>query len=313
MKIQIEHTTRYTYSQPITDNHNEARMMPLTDELQTCADFWLTTDPVAHIFFYNLPGGRVHHFNIRAPHNELTVSTTATVLTNHVDPFANLQFTDEDAGYYESDIVREDNWEYLMPTERVPLDSKIDTITEAARRVADGPSTAAFLIALNRVIHRVLEYVPGVTNVDSSIEHVLQDHRGVCQDFTHIMLAVCRRRGIPARYVSGYLYTAAGEQGDDLFNGNTRALVDLGLTTDAPPPQRPHASLVDGGAMHAWVECLLPDGVWCGFDPTNNLLTTDAYVRVHLGRDYGDVPPLRGVFVGPQAAVMDVSVKVTAE
>ena len=73
------------------------------------------------------------------------------------------------------------------------------------------------------------------------------------------------------------------------------------------------AALVDGGAMHAWVECLLPDGAWHGFDPTNNILTTEAYVRVHTGRDYGDVPPLRGVYNGPNAIMMDVSVKVSAE
>jgi len=300
----------------VGNNHNEVRMMPLSDDTQTCTDFWLTTNPLAHIFFFNLPSGRVHHFNIRAPHRDLMVTTTASVETKSFDPYSSIPVLLDDWDYFDADQVRESYAEYLMPTERVPLGPEVDRLSLAAQKYAEGPSAGSFLIALNRVLHRVIEYVPGSTHVDSTISEVLTSHRGVCQDFTHIMLAVCRRRGIPARYVSGYLYTGVGHQGDDhLKNGAAKTLVDLGLaeTEAAVKEHAAESALVDGGAMHAWVECLLPDGAWHGFDPTNNILTTEAYVRVHTGRDYADVPPLRGVYAGPRAMMMDVAVKVTQD
>jgi transglutaminase-like putative cysteine protease len=107
---------------------------------------------------------------------------------------------------------------------------------------------------------------------------------GVCQDFAHLMLSICRRQQIPSRYVSGYLYTGIG--GNDL---------------------------VSGDASHAWIECLLPGGHWIGFDPTNNLVVNDKYIKVQHGRDYSDVPPLRGIYRGASAQELDVIVKVTSE
>ena len=113
--------------------------------------------------------------------------------------------------------------------------------------------------------------------------------------FTDLMLAICRRQGIPARYVSGYLYT-----GDDDPHHPSE------------DPEAPHG-LISGNAMHAWVECLLPDNRWHGFDPTNNLLTNDYYIKVHTGRDYGDVPPVRGIYRGPFAHSLEVSVRVNSD
>ena len=155
-------------------------------------------------------------------------------------------------------------------------------------------------MALTRQLYRVLTYAPGSTHVNSSIRQVLDHGAGVCQDFAHLMLAVCRRQGIPSRYVSGYLYT--GEEHSEPGGEG-----DLARDPDAPH------GLVSGNAMHAWVECLLPDNRWHGFDPTNNLLTNDYYVKVHTGRDYGDVPPVRGVYRGPLVHTMDVSVKVVSD
>lgn len=186
----------------------------------------------------------------------------------------------------------------------MPLPPETQRIAAVARKQTGG-STASFLIALTRLLNRVFTYSPGATHVNTPLAQVLEHKQGVCQDFTHLMLAVCRQQHIPARYVSGYLYT-----GED----RTETLHEaLGDPNSPDPKARRDDRLISGDAMHAWMECLLPDGQWHGFDPTNNLLTNDHYIKVHFGRDYGDVPPVRGVYRGPFAHTLDVSVRVVQE
>lgn len=317
MRLKIQHVTRYSYPAPVCDNHNELRLMPLNDDRQTCVDFWAATSPLTHIFYYNLPTGRVHHFNVRPEHRQLTVTATSHVLTQPVDAVADLPFGGGGLDFYRVDSIREDYAEYLMATSRVPDHLDVESLVQVARSGAETNDAASFLMSLNRVIHRVLAYKKGATEVDTPLEDVLASREGVCQDFAHLMLAVCRRVGIPARYTSGYLYTRrADRQGLDML-GDTgeKALEELGIGRSLALVRAggAMAELIDGDAMHAWVECLLPDNRWHGFDPTNCLVTNDVYVRVHYGRDYGDVVPLRGVYAGPQARKLEVSVSVTDE
>jgi transglutaminase-like putative cysteine protease len=139
---------------------------------------------------------------------------------------------------------------------------------------------AAFLLELARRIHAEYIYDPRATQVTTPLAEVLAHRRGVCQDFAHLMLAVSRAAGIPARYVSGYLYTEKPPEGE--------------------------------GAMHAWVEAYVPSAGWIGLDPTHGLLVDHQYVKVAVGRAYADVPPTRGVFRGPQEHTIAVRVRVTA-
>lgn len=322
MRLRVIHTTRYVYPTPAAESHNEVRLMPLSDEDQTCLDFRLQTIPPARIFAYDLPSGRVHHFDLRAPHSELTVNAESLVVTHRHDPFAHLQLTHDDSEFYTREGVHQRHAEYLVPTTRVQLHPETDRIAAVARRQA-GVGTASFLIAVTRLLYRVVSYTPGATNVNTPIQEVLEHKSGVCQDFAHLMLAVCRRQGIPARYVSGYLYTgelAAGSLARIGAAVGTESTVEEGAAPEPgeavsveedsdPSPE----GFVGGDAMHAWVECLLPDERWHGFDPTNNLLTNDHYIKVHYGRDYGDVPPLRGVYRGPFAHTLEVSVRVVKE
>ena len=106
---------------------------------------------------------------------------------------------------------------FLTPTERVPFVEETERIALVAQKQSSG-SAASFLIALTRLLHRVFTYAPGATNVNTSIVQVLEQKQGVCQDFAHLMLAVCRKRGIPARYISGYLYTGAEKEDESEFN-----------------------------------------------------------------------------------------------
>jgi transglutaminase-like putative cysteine protease len=319
LRLRIYHTTRYTYPAPASESYNEVRLMPLSDSDQTCLDFRLSTTPAAPVFAYDLPTGRVHHFNVRAPHNELVIEAASLVVTHRRDPFAMLQLTNDDSEFYTREGVRQRYFEYLAPTDRVPLHPETDRIARVARKHA-GVGTASFLIALTRALFRAFSYAPGATHVNTSLQQVLDHRRGVCQDFAHLMLAVCRRQGIPSRYIGGYLYT--GEQEAGSAPEKRQAIVGMpepsqeGRRHREPEPEQPRpasSGLVSSDAMHAWVECLLPDGQWRGFDPTNNLLASDAYVKVHSGRDYGDVPPVRGVYHGPFAHTLDVSVHVTSE
>ena len=305
MRLRLYHTTRYSYTTPAMESHNEVRLMPLSDGDQTCLDFRLTTQPATPVFEYDLPTGRVHHFGVRSSHRELAIMAESLVVTHRHDPFGGLNLTEDDSAFYRQATVRERYGEYLAPTERVLLHPETERIAVVAHKQADAGS-ASFLIALTRLLYRVIAYAPGATTVNSSIHEVLEHKSGVCQDFAHLMLAVCRRQHIPARYVSGYLYT--GERAEDY------PVTELPEDSDDDKPAYSlRTSPTGGDAMHAWVECLLPDGKWHGFDPTNNLLTNQNYVKVHFGRDYGDVPPIRGIYRGPFARAMDVAVRVLRE
>ena len=134
---------------------------------------------------------------------------------------------------------------------------------------------------LSTTIYDAFDYEIGVTEVHSPIEHALEEKRGVCQDFAHIMIAIARGWGIPARYVSGYLYHRRKGQdrsGDD--------------------------------ATHAWVEAYLPSLGWVGFDPTNDIQAGERHIRVAVGRDYADVPPTRGTFKGGAESELAIAVSV---
>ncbi len=313
MRLRVFHTTRYTYPSPATESHNELRLMPLSDADQTCLDFRLNTTPPARVFAYDLPTGRVHHFSVRPPHSELVIQAESLVVTYRQDPFATLQLVSDDSEFYTRDGVRQRYAEYLMPTERVPLHPETDRIAVVARRQTN-VGTASFLISLTRLLHRVFTYAPGATNVNTTLLQVLEHKQGVCQDFAHLMLAICRRQGIPARYVSGYLYTGETDAParEERADGADHVAGGRGRE-EAPRLTEKVKPWVSGDAMHAWVECLLPDERWHGFDPTNNLLTNDSYIKVHYGRDYGDVPPVRGVYRGPFAHTLHVAVRVVQE
>jgi len=281
MQLQIRHITRYRYRSPSLESHNEVRLAPLSDAHQTCREFRLETSPVAKVFAHREVGGVVHHFNIREPHSELEIVAKARVDTWLANPFQGLNLLEDDFAFYRRDATRQAFVEYLTPSRYVPTSDEAREIGKKMR--TEGQSVASYLMALNRHLHEWLEYDPDATHVHSALPEVLEKRAGVCQDFAHLMLACARSQGIPSRYVSGYLYVTSesGMRGDQ--------------------------------ASHAWVECLLPDGRWLGLDPTNNLLANDRYVKVHVGRDYSDCSPVKGIYVGRPAERLTVVVEIERE
>ncbi len=239
--------------------------------------------PAAQLFSYaDAFGNAVYHFDAPQPHELLTIRSNAVVETGADEPLPQAL----DLGEWDrlkSEFVKAECFDFLRPHGHAvttpALDAFAHTFDLERLRSAD-PLTA--VRGLCRAIYAGLEYEPGVTRADSPIDVALEAGRGVCQDFAHIMLAICRGWGLPARYVSGYLFT-------DRAAGGDRS---------------------DPDATHAWVEVFLPTLRWVGFDPTNNTQTGERHVIVAVGRDYDDVPPSRGVFKGDAVSELSVGVSV---
>lgn len=287
MLFDVLHQTRHVYPIPANDSHNELRLQPLSDEQQQLLSFSVRCEPPALLHHYDLQWGRVHHFHVREPHSCLTVEARSRVRTRLTDPFAGLAL-DSDIPDEPPVSIRAEYAEWLLPSGKVPLgeaqcNQALDALARVARSNQELGGVLGFATAVMRLIHREWPYSTSATHVGTTLPDLLRERRGgVCQDFAHLMLGICRRHGIPSRYVSGYLHTGRG--------------------------------LHSGDVMHAWVECMVrtEDGrwVWRGFDPTNNLLAGKSYIKVHYGRDYSDVAPTRGIYTGAPASTLDVQVRV---
>ena len=285
MIYSIQHVTRYLYDVPLVGEcFMEARLRPLTlPGQQQCREYHLSTEPSAPIFDYKQPGemGLMQHFTFRdAPHQTLLIRTDSIVETLIENPFADVTMNASDWQMLSDPALCERYAEWLAPTPLVPLDA-------VWQGPIPGESVFSYADALMTAIHTEFEYVPGATDVSTPLTQFIAQKRGVCQDYAHLMLATGRAAGIPARYISGYVY--AGEE----------------------------SGLLGSGATHAWVEFFLPqDGIWKGFDPTNNLVVADRHIKVAVGRDYADVPPTKGLLRAapgqrlPQEINLDVQVSV---
>lgn len=279
MYYAVQHTTRYRYNAPVMENIMEVRLQPRSDALQQCLNFDLHLDPSARVFpLHEIHNNWVHCFDIATAHHELTI--TANSVVSVLPPVA-LPETLADTDWAAVDAMRHvpAYWEWLQPsryTNPSPPLLNLAAEFELGRQV-DPLSTVR---QLTQQIYYTFTYDTDATHVDSTIEESLTQRSGVCQDYTHILLALLRHvLHIPARYVSGYLFHREDDRSAD-------------------------------DATHAWAEAHLPGIGWVGFDPTNNLAAGERHIRVAYGRDYGDVPPTKGLFRGPAQSELDVSVQV---
>ncbi len=278
----IRHLTRYRYSQPVSESIMEARMHPRSDAHQHCLTFSLSVSPRCRVFPYrDHLGNHVHHFDIPGEHSQLVIVAESVVeQQNMPEPPGALS---PDAWDALDELVREgDYWEMLLPSTfavETPALVQLAEALDARRR--DDPLTV--VRELNHRLFEYFEYVPRHTRVDSPIDEAILSRKGVCQDFAHTMIALLRHIRIPARYVSGYLYRGREDH-------------------DRSTPD----------ATHAWVEALLPELGWVGFDPTNDLPASRRHIRTSLGRDYADVPPTHGMFRGETESELFVAVHVEA-
>ncbi|WP_394763426.1 transglutaminase N-terminal domain-containing protein [Phenylobacterium sp.] len=282
MLLAVRHSTRYLYDQPVRESVMELWMQPQKLSHQRLISFELEIEPAAQLFSYaDTFGNAVYHFDIPQPHDRLTITARSAVETEPPPALPD----GLDRGEWDrlkSDFVRGEHFDFLHPHGFAGPTAALAAFVAEKNldelRVRD-PFRA--LLDLNRAIYDAFAYEAGVTRADSPIDDVLKARGGVCQDFAHVMIAICREWGIPARYVSGYLFTdrKAGDRSDP-------------------------------DATHAWVEVFLPSLRWVGFDPTNNIIAAERHIACAVGRDYSDVPPSRGVYKGEAESELAVGVTV---
>lgn len=295
-ELDVQHDTRYRYASPVSLAHHQAHLQPLQDEHQQLLSFALQIEPVPGQVrdSQDAMGNNQRHFSLSLPHRSLRVGSRSRV---RVWPrFDALQAAvspawDELAQglRYVSCAPLQPAVEYALPSPYVP---RLRELRDYARpSFTPGRPVVEAALSLMQRLHHDFVFESRSTDVDTPLAEAFAQRRGVCQDFAHLMIGALRMLGLPARYVSGYLLTQ--------------------------PPEGV-APLVGADASHAWVQLWCPGtpGVpatgpsagWLDLDPTNNQVPASSHVRVALGRDFGDVTPLRGVIRGGGRHSLDVAV-----
>lgn len=263
MKLRIEHITTFSYDLPISEAYTEMRLAPMDIGGQRRTAFRLRTEPSGEVTRYqDRYQNEVHYFDVLQSHQQVQVTALSEVLTAEA-------FVDEQTA-----LSPLDQFDYLTLTPYASGHELIHDLAEANVIVGNKLATAH---ALMTAVNQAIQYERGATSVKTTADEALQLGKGVCQDYAHVMLAACRISGLPARYVSGYLYS----------------------------PNAPEM------ASHAWVDVFVTEYGWRALDPTHNCPQDEKYVRVATGRDYADVSPTRGIYKGNAKEKMEVAVQVS--
>ncbi|OBH17482.1 MULTISPECIES: transglutaminase family protein [unclassified Mycobacterium] len=274
-RLRVVHTTGYAYQSAVTASYNEARLTPRSNSRQNVILNRVETIPATRSYRYvDYWGTAVTAFDLHAPHSDLTVTSSSVVETEGPEP----PVTDVDWSELRSEAVIDRFDELLRPTAHTPASKKVGSV---AKKIVKSHRPVEAVAAAAHWVRGELEYLPGTTSVHSSGLDALNEGRGVCQDFVHLSLMLLRAMGIPAHYVSGYLHPKRNAV--------------IGDTVD--------------GRSHAWIQAWT--GGWWSYDPTNETEISEQYVSVGAGRDYTDVPPLKGIYSGQGATDLDVVVEVT--
>jgi transglutaminase-like putative cysteine protease len=281
----IEHRTTYTYDSEVTGSYGQVHLRPRDLAWQTCMAHEIRIDPEpADLFRHvDLYGNEQAYFHVVQPHTRLVVTSTSVVKVevNNLDP--GLLAVPWEQALPRSRRDDGEAWEvtdFTFPSRYVEIPRPIQDYARPSFP-AERPIGEAVVELMHR-IHGDFTYKSGSTTLTTKVSDLLEKRTGVCQDFAHVMVASLRSLGLAGRYVSGYLATR-------------------------PAPGKPRQ--VEDAASHAWVGCWIPDAGWLYLDPTNDRLIDDSHATVAWGRDYGDVPPVKGViFTEAKKSTMDVSV-----
>ena len=286
MRYRIRHTTKYGYEEPVAVCHNLVRLTPRVTERQSVVATRLVVspEPTDRVDRRDPFGNAVHYLAVEEAHNGLALSAVSEVTVRDGDPTPERSDPWEDV----RDTVRlndnprrRDALRFVYPSPLAPVDAKLAAY--AAESFRPGRPIVESAVDFTSRMHADFRYDPGVTTVTTPVMDAFAARHGVCQDFAHIGIACLRSLGLPARYVSGYLRTI-------------------------PPPGKPR--LVGADASHAWMSVYCGRAGWVDLDPTNDCVPRTDHVTVAFGRDYADVCPIQGVFVGGGNQTLTVEVDV---
>ena len=280
MKLRILHRTEYRYALPVRNNTNELRVTPLTNLRQKLGLHLVRVLPAVRMRRYpDLYRNTVHLFEIEETHRELVIDVSSIVETTPT-PVSAIP-TDVPLAAVRAEEVIESFQPYLLSDGPIRITPEIWRAAVDVEK--DRGDLFSVIIGLMDFIHSTCKYVPGATHIGTNTEEFFAKPQGVCQDYAHLLLALCRSIGIPARYVCGYVYDA--KRGD----------------------------VIGSHASHAWAEIWVPGYGWLGVDPTNKKVIHEAYVASSVGRDYRDATPVSGSYWGGGDREMRVTVHVEAK
>ncbi len=276
--LMVSHKTLLHYDEPVVEAHSEIRKTPVDTGLQRVVTSKVEVSPSTTLRSYvDYFGSRVNYFNLLEPHSELTIQADAIVETT--DAICCGPSYDLDQRLWTERLS-----EYLHWSPAVPYLSEYQDISHSVEMPLSADDFVEALRALGSTFASRFRYDATLTNVHDSPEALFRGGGGVCQDLAHAFIGVLRLASVPCRYVSGYVYDPEVDDEGDRVQGS--------------------------GASHAWVQAWHPELGWVGIDPTNDKLVDWQYVRIAIGRDYTDVQPLRGTFLGSPKQSLEVHVSV---
>jgi transglutaminase-like putative cysteine protease len=280
VEFTILHQTTYRYPGKIHESYSIVRLRPRSDTTQYCTQFELNVAPRTRIFSYaDRFGNDVQHFAVLPDHDVLSITARSSVITvRPPNPGPPAPVTKEQLA---SDPNLRWLYDELHESQYVAFGPELRAFASLVGDPGRDDLVAWYLRAGSAINHG-FTYDAEATTVATTIDESIRARGGVCQDFAHILVALCRYNGIPARYVSGYVFK--GEEG----------------------------SVIGAEASHAWCEAYLGPQGWIGYDPTNDKLIDDRFARIAVGRDYRDVAPVRGVYKGASRSTMSVNVAMEA-
>jgi transglutaminase-like putative cysteine protease len=281
MRYLATHTTRYRYEAPVSQCHSEVRLTPRSLPWQTVFESTIRTvpDPAWNDARKDYFGNEVHAFSILESHDEFTTVATSLVQVDAREaPAPGVTWEearDAIAGHASPPLL--EAFEFVFDSPLVGVAPALAGY--AAPSFEQKRPLAEAVQDLSHRIHTEFAYAPNTTSIETPLLDTLRRKRGVCQDFSHVMIGALRSMGLAARYVSGYLRSGANYQGAE--------------------------------ASHAWVSVFVPGSGWMDIDPTNDVIPSTGHVTVAWGRDYRDVTPIKGVALGGGKQIVDVEVRVT--
>ncbi len=286
MKYRVTHITQYKYTEPIALSHNILHLRPRDVEGQKCLHFELNVDPFTRELRQRIDsfGNFMHFVSNDEPHSVWTATAKSVIEVDRV-PVQQAMDCWRDVAVVDgvSDRLAPSLLEYVVPSPHCPIDS---SLADFAKVSFDRHELLWDAVTdLMQRIHRDFKFDPSATYIGISPIEVLALGRGVCQDFSHLMIACLRSMGIAARYVSGHLRTT---------------------------PPAGQARLIGADASHAWVSVYFPSIGWIDFDPTNAVMLSNDHIVVAYARDFEDVSPAKGVIVGNAWHSLSISVDVEA-